>query len=1488
MPTRVDPNARPNVNPVTQTEAIIPATPKVGSGAKPETTTQPAESAVGQPAHVAPRPMQIVRTAPMGRPKPTVSERWQPDARPATLLPSSLQSAERQAPSNMAAPVAGQRPSEPLGLGTLGMAAPVPPPPPASTPPQSGVSPEQAAINDAMAAFRSNLGGAPRRKKASAQSVESTTEAPGQAAEPAAPAPMASRTATVDAPVQPDMDSDSEVEAPEIPRAPRAAAELPDTQFREALNLTRESGELGLDRNPGSAVSAQMEGDPDLGLEEVSVPVSLIYRASLSPSSGWRVLLSTDETIDMEKLLNDYDYAKSTILEFFARPNSHQGMAAKYPVTTESDAHLRTIRSHEGDSIRISSIIFEIFNADFDGDAMQVSVDKDSMQGVKSAVDHLITMDRKGKLSAEYFGWVPWGSEADVKDRLKSMFLDKAGNPMVLLDVEINGLAEALIKAWAGDRGAGTESTIKWVRAIADRLGGGDRRRRDSITLEVLLRIYQTNRMLANLQKAADGTITWAYITPADMNAVVKRGEAPFASHATDGGIHANDYDALGQMNTPTGTVENRNPLFRIIAGLNKLVRERSELLTEDSPIGRTAKTVDSILSLMMSGIESLDDSVRNVRMEASRIFMEEMHKLYPWAKGKPIVDISSPEAFIKWLNDFTMLHNDAVFGFNAVAAHVKLDMTLMPYEDLMLPKIPDAGGDEKQQIARRKAQRLQFKNEYGEYSMKALFGNKAPRGYRNMTLNEFIETNRLRYTGLNTTEFSSVDDFILRLADLRTSFAHDYRDSLLKYDHQNKVWSGALYDMMEGRNTKFVVQAARLKELGVELSQDAQLFAEAIFLLDPQMFVYLGIKSAADFKKTEIGQKFANARSADELGGVYYEAITMYRFGKLRDLAQAAEASRLAGDSYAAYRSELKLEQGMKALASSSTLWAVLIDRYEAGHTDISDILYGDLTMSEKERALVKLVQDHPRHRRKMETYEVAAELMAAPKGPYSTQRFSSNLGHSARKKAVQASRDLMDRYAKTSYQHCVDNVDEAIKEHAGQGALMPFLKTVAASGTVLNSFQPWMMVDAILSNLERTYKSSEKNSQEAVVSYLYVAVSTLINGGVFSDLAVGADFGLDEIAADRFQRTPRILAKLLSDPDFSITVYDGTGDVVLNQAKLLENQDGADTEAKIWSWMKAHPRAAMSLRKHAVRNGVDKKTGFSHPTATANLSDTITQVNTVKNHVNYARNIALSELADHPGFYAMVSLSTKISGMKRYQLRDKTIKTVDKMLDTILYLAKTPGVSVDALVRQAFTDAGYDMDKITEVLAEGNRQETDISVAPSEDVRDTREYHLGQLYEKLSADLSKYVELVGSLPDIKDRSAGRLNAKNHGLSELLQLKDEGALRSYFDTIQVMSSAKTQVSTSINGGESRRNAVLMILAGYTSPDCGNEEGRIVLDVTTFEQEWQKYDGYKAFDPATGRNIPIDEVSYGEIIGLSRDGSVVIENPAACLDPLCP
>jgi len=1161
---------------------------------------------------------------------------------------------------------------------------------------------------------------------------------------------------------------------------------------QEKQKRKEQAAAVGKRAGRGNGVSGVIVSDPNVSLREISFGTREMLAAFAHPESMLRDLVAEHAPdADLGQMAVDDAYASQVIKQMFNEGEINL-LVSKYPTPDEASSHVRTVRVHDGKEAALHPLAAKMFNADADGDTIKASFDVNETAGAKTAMDFLVGTDNEIKVDDSFFQIRRWGDIKQTEHILREMLAKKRVEA-----TNVSGLAKAIDAAYRGDKDA-AKSIMRWCRAVGDKYV--DKETKDAMTSGALGAIYEYNQELwvatafsayaENGYQAKDSSWLDAGIPDWDMDLI-------------EGSMPANQYDFLVSVGAPVGQVERKNTQFRMSANLAKRIKPDSRIQVGARKFkSKTDWTADAeeLIAKKMSGIIAFGES----RFGPATYIRSRVIK----STGAPRMYDSFKEfteAFVKNYNFYQKVLDSA-------GTYEKTDGTIGHVDTHLSPIKYDKTNE---------SVRAAFKGIYGEFTMESIFGrDQSFRGWEKRTLDDFVAESREAMLS-DKTAVSYVGGFVSALRDMRTSQAR-------KFDDQMKESLGKQF-----ANGKMRLRDAwNRKPKHRDYSNEVNLLTEALYLLGRDAFSYYGFDHIDAFRSTDIGRRFLEAKNPDHLGGLVYEMQARYR---LDDAWRAQKR----GDLQA-------LQERLDALASISGTWkAIVADMRDGGDVVNGILLKEDMGKAAKDRALNDLVKQ--RVSKKHSEFEVPYDLMGNPRGLYAGPRQSTDFNKGGLLGNFKASNEKIDASANEADANISDQVSKA-RAQAKPGQLSTFLGNVASGEAQLFDIEHGMYVDALTSSLEKTFASSEKSKQEDAVNTLYFAASHSKNGGVFSDLTACDDFFLGKMALDRFIKWPVGIAKILSDPRYSIEVYDGHGSETISRDSLV----GGNSEADVWDFLERNPRVAMALRSHTVMQ--TKNGERQYTVARKDLLGTI-NAETLATVEQKANRRAFMQLVDHPGFGALVMLAQELTGKKRRQTRKEAERSIEALVKNIRELSEYDGY-LPALVEEMIGDH----------LSRFRGREVVLGDGVYRDAETQLKAHITKCLCQYAAELKEL-----NLPPVQD------------VPELtLKLYDDASVAAYFDTVQVLSGAKTAISTSINGAESQRNAVLAFLASDVPENCMADEYR-ELDSEQFQANWKDYERRK-----TDTGIVINETTYDKIIEEAENGTIRIEVPETCADPLCP
>lgn len=1150
----------------------------------------------------------------------------------------------------------------------------------------------------------------------------------------------------------------------------------------------------------GNAVWGVIVSDPNVGVDEVSIGTREMVAAYEQPESMLRQLVAKyAPEADQQQMQQDHSYAAYVIADMFDTQDIKL-MTVKYPTPAEADGHLRTVRVHAGTDARLHPLSAKMFNADADGDKLSVVLDENAVEGTKSAMDFLVGTDADLRIDPDFFGLAPWAKSKEELSEILRAIVPYTG----VRDASVSALATALEKAQTGDKAGYTELVRVARKFGTDYAGIRGKEAADLLTARLLKTIYDYNAEIWTARTfSLDG---YWYVAPEQYNGT---GVLPYAvdSDLIKGSMPANLYDYAVSINAPIGQVERKNPQFRAFASIGKRIKpDRRLVVGKDTWANRQSDewTLDAeeLIAKQMSGIVGHGESnFGPATYLRSRIIRKTGFPTSPKYQG----DLK------KFMDAFVVQYNFYQRVVEASQLVMRSDFSLYSPTAPFAP-IRYKGNNEDVRAA--------FKAVYGEYTMQTLFGQDAPGGFEHASLETFIADNRDRMLS-GKTKLSSARGFVKSLADMRTSQAAAF----------NTQFSASLQKQFGQHGTK-LKEALSKKKHKRDYIKETEILAESMFMLGRDPFMHFKFQNVDSFRNTDVGKAFVEAKDPDDLGGMVYELVARYRFDSIY-------RARENGNEQLA-------QERLDELATISDLWRHIVYDFRNNGNLVNGILMNrELGKADKEKALVQHFKDNPLTHNYLQESQVAYELMANPTGLYAGTKTTTDFARGKLLDNFKAADRLIDAAVKETYEAIKSQVEKAVKVH-GEEAVLDFVNRVGDGRYDLQQISVLNYCDALYSGMEKTYKSTEKNSQEPSVDLMYVSAAHARNGGMFSDMAICDDFFLGKMPIDRFLKWPFGLAKILTDEAYSIEVYDAYGSTVLTKRSFLAD----DRPSTLTQFLIDNPRIAMALRS----SGVQYNTAIGKPVVVATRDLVATISHSESDAADLAVEKVFTSFADKPGFAALSVCLQKMTGMKKSQLLANGEKSVVGLVKNLMVLAKYDG------------DVPSMVDEMVDGLIGDSLDSYDGHI---ENVKE-------QISEHMKTSFTSYITQIQSM-GIDDVLASIDDSFAPDLT--FWLKDRSVVQAYFDVVQTFSGAKTNQSTEINGGESMRNAPLAYLAqDVPMEDCMAEE-TLTVDAQDFMTNWSDYSRRKTRD---GRIIDVDTWQEIYTEAVENGIQIEIEIPEAC------
>jgi len=609
-----------------------------------------------------------------------------------------------------------------------------------------------------------------------------------------------------------------------------------------------------------------------------------------------------------------------------------------------------------------------------------------------------------------------------------------------------------------------------------------------------------------------------------------------------------------------------------------------------------------------------------------------------------------------------------------------------------------------------------------------------------------------------------------------------------------------------------------------------------------PEMFSYFGMDSMNGWENSKIARAMENAKDVNELGGInmtmHYAMRTNPIFAYNKTLKKFRSIHGMA-ELEAQTRNEIAFME--QELASSSQTWQAIVMEMKTGeaweelpkryrslveeadggsrtalnqlnmieadwywakprHATIDEMMRDSrIGFVEKRNILCDVVRMHTGDAT-FKSYEVCYQLEVGSAGEWSLK----SDGQKQLFETYNNMERMFNQYGDVSFENMVNNIEDAYKEYGDKpGSLMGTIHNLALHPGTMCKIGFDMMADSVCSVMDRLYDQTEKSKTHPWSNEAYQGISLQRNGGYTNEI-----FRTDDLivgSQNIRQVTAYDLIRVLDDPKFKLTGYNDIGEVVqVDRASLLGFADGDDydVESEVWRFLRDNPRIAGCLRMQtiAVSATMDAK---AYVVAACDTTETMNRCF----GDGTARHNPMDDVSylmfDHPGFHAIASLATPAVGSKASN-RSPKIAAVEKYMCWLIYknstddrwsaeeraddVLATLGVTRKVLEECLMSD--YDRE-ILEMQRDGMAGIEDLGGA-----REERERQVDEMYNNCHTFIVNYLLEVG-----KDQSVDH-KAKMRTIERPDIKVDSSSVHSFYDVIQELSGAKTQVSTGIEGYE--------------------------------------------------------------------------------------
>lgn len=692
--------------------------------------------------------------------------------------------------------------------------------------------------------------------------------------------------------------------------------------------------------------------------------------------------------------------------------------------------------------------------------------------------------------------------------------------------------------------------------------------------------------------------------------------------------------------------------------------------------------------------------------------------------------------------------------------------------------------------------------------------------------------------TSSESTYASRVYGFVNdRTHEISVSFNHDRRHQNAqqrKNEITGKYFKGNHKTLMQMRLEVLQEMREAKRRGGSDEHVSMRQLIRLMCVSGSEMFSYFGMDNEVGWDSSEWSDALLGAGDVNTLGGVNMAMNYAWRTDRIfhaknnvelyRDTPGSAELQKQNMNDAAFREQELAASsqtwEGIVRELQSGDAWSGLpsmsaaIDagtapkhaRVEAGwywanplHGSIDEMMRDTrFGFAEKRDILCDVVRFHTGDSTFM-SYEVMMQLEA----PAGTEWSLKSDGKKQLFETYNRFEREFNQYGDVSYKNMVKNIEDAYEKHGEQsGALMATIHTLATHPSQMCSIGFDTMANGVCSVMDRLYKQTEKSKTHPWSNVVYQGLSMAMNGGYFNeifrtdDMTVGTQHISHVSAVD--------LMHVLDDPDFVLTGYNDIGQVVqVNRDSLLglDPNGSYDIEKEVWRFLRDNPRIAGCLRQQgiAVTSAQDASAYVVAKCDTASTIDRCVS-KSGDTYVNPIDDVA-HIMFDHCVFHGIASLATPAFSQKAVHRAPK-VAEVERYMCGMVYQYATDdkwqqaenaetilgalGITREAIDLALMSDYDYELVSLGIDLGDAMRREAD-----------DRQLTAEKMYETCHRHMMSYLAEVAASEGI-DRSVP-LNAP--AVPDGIGI-DPSSVFSFYDVIQELSGAKTDVSTGIEGYE--------------------------------------------------------------------------------------
>lgn len=1238
----------------------------------------------------------------------------------------------------------------------------------------------------------------------------------------------------------------------------------------------------------GGAVSGQLSGDPTLRFQDISVGDELLAHAWTLESSPLRQIVaklaedSGRDDYDPDMMNSDPDYRRDMIRELF-NDNPQDYIVTKYPVPNDLSSVRMTIRVHKGLDIHTNPVISPLFNQDFDGDMSNVAFHIEPMTygRSRSVADYILDHFGDLTLEKELFAFLKWGDTKNQKGLMKEALAE-----FDLSKDMINEISDAWTKLCSVDakkREEQFKSFIKTINTTAAKASGREgnlAHTKSSLFTGILQQIQLESRKVMDYYVTAHGELVdsnkrWeslgydgsSYRSARLVNEPTMNpdGSYQYSYLIKEGSLPKDFEDLVNALRIDWEKTREKdgktvNIYFRVPAAIAKEIRRGNEIIVGSSNASVIESTAYGLLTAVMSSEAFEEDSLLKSSTDARRAIVKNT--------GMPKNYASIGEFF----TNFARNNNIVAFEYNAGSIIVDQSMGIRQKKNATIAFI--------KKVEKYEEVRKAFIDCYGEYTLNALFGNRA----ENSVILQIWGETKLK-DWLNADLMTEIENHNRpgKIDPGKRSYVEEV-DDLLRSVLAQRSSSWAAFQNELNETLKKICESKDLLSNRDNWSDFSDMMFEVLSTLGGDVFLRRGYMSSEAFKNSDLYKRIMNLKGSSEqqakmLKSYMFTELTEDMFAdanshynSLVELVNKMNSGNLDATERmkleTAYKVQYsKMDRCLKDIGKQNIMWKNIGRDWFDSKFELNN---GRITMKAKpqksivERVLTNNTIDpdkkmlnvkdlfnryytrglscpfvtfngkswNPSKIGQVDFLDKDGKPLGNMHNTYILEQMmfeKMNQEHAGNNSAFKSNQALenvraagrkLGKIEVMSWDNIKKNVNETLDQLIDEKGKAEVNRLIEAQ---INTEVPvtidYQNFEAVL-DFELSYGLSEKSKTAQALGAMFKQVCMAFNGKTISDANRVMDVAQRQMLLDDFVRNIPVIRYLLAHPNEYMDVYDPRTmrKCRVTKKKLLGKKSYIE-------FLRENPGLALDLRNHTVSIYAKSDTDT---TATVTATDSLYNSLSAAKSQNQIKSELFTLFADMPIFYA-ISKSWKNCSID--QAFDHTIQMIAKY-------------SHGRLSPQKFVEKNF-----PEAKTQGEQDILDM--------------------------------IAEFLPGLKEQY--RKSDHQYLKSNWIPKKDFYFTPNFMHINSVLATAKTEDSTSVNGNTTAKiNAPLIWMAAYTPDACDAEAREISADEffsddPRVENSWRNLVGC-----ISETNWIVDETTLDRIRKESPDGVIRIYHPADC------